>query len=291
MNIRSIAAVTELPGNMRVAVTSVAKSAVEKIDYVSIEEPLEIRLSYLVEGKRLEQTIAVTMRTPGHDLDLAVGFLHGEGILQSPKDCEAVEHCGPPSPDKQLQNVVRVRLADRCPFDPDLLTRHFYTTSSCGICGKASLESVSRMLPKTPVVGDFHIADSMLRGLPRQLREVQREFEKTGGLHASATFDEEGQIIRMREDVGRHNALDKLVGSYCREGSLDDLEGLGLLLSGRSSFELVQKAGVARMPLIAAIGPPSSLAIELASELDITLIGFLKAHQYNVYNGDRVQND
>ena len=291
MNTQSIAAVSEPPGNMRVAVTAVAKTATEKADYVSIEEPLEIRLNYLEDDKRQDRTIAVTMRTPGHDLDLAVGFLHGEGILRSSQDCEAVDHCGPPSPDKQLRNVVRVRLSDRCLFDPDALTRHFYTTSSCGICGKASLESVSRLISEVSVKGNLEIADPVLRGLPEQLRSVQREFVRTGGLHASATFDHEGQIARVREDVGRHNALDKLIGSYVRDGLLGELESLGLLLSGRSSFELVQKAGVAGIPLIAAIGPPSSLAIELATELGITLIGFLRPHKYNVYVGNRVRHD
>ena len=250
-------------------------------DVITVEEPLEIRLSYTARGERVEQSISVTMRTPGNDEELAVGFLAGEAIIRGAGDVRRVEHCAPASPDKGIRNVIRVELADDIGVDAGGLLRHFYTTSSCGVCGKASLDAVRVQLePRTPSA--FSISETALRGLPEALRAGQAEFARTGGLHATASFNESGTILRVREDVGRHNAFDKLAGSYLADG---DLGRHGILLSGRASFELLQKAAVAGAPLVASIGPPSSLAVELAQDQGITLAGFLKSDRFNVYAG------
>lgn len=254
-------------------------------DAVSIEEPLEIRLSHVSKAARSEESIAITMRTPGDDEALALGFLVGEAIIAHANDVRHVEHCGPPSPDKGLQNVLRVELADHVRVDLDALKRYFYTSSSCGVCGKASLETIALQVPEHAPKA-FEVPASVLRGLPRRLGERQDEFARTGGLHAAASFDATGQITHIREDVGRHNALDKLVGSHLRSGSMEDL---AILLSGRASFELIQKAAMAGVSLVSAIGAPSSLAIELAEQQGITLVGFLKSSGFNVYcHGRRV---
>ena len=250
-------------------------------DLVTVEEPMEVRLDFRGRDERAEQSIAVTMRTPGDDFDLALGFLLGEGVIGSAEDVVGVEFCGPPSPDKGLHNTVKVTLADHVRFDAERLSRHVFTSSSCGVCGKASLDAVRVQIPATPR-GEFHIDPAQLKDLPRKLRTQQAEFTRTGGLHACASFDAAGRIGRVREDVGRHNALDKLVGSYLRDAPRL-LAGMGILLSGRASFELIQKAAMTRASLVAAIGPPSSLAIELARNAGIVLVGFLKADAFNVY--------
>ncbi len=269
------------PASLRIDVEAVADDAGRRTgsDVVTIEEPLEIRLSYRDGDRRVEQSISITMRTPGNDEELAVGFLAGEGIVSADQDVRLVEPCGPPSPDKGIRNVVRVELADAVAVDPGGLLRHFYTTSSCGVCGKASLDAVRIHVPDrshTP----FSIRAATLQRLPAALRSRQTEFARTGGLHATASFDARGGILRVREDIGRHNAFDKLAGSYLAEGGL---AGHGILLSGRASFELLQKAAVAGTPLVASIGPPSSLAVELAEDQGITLAGFLKAERFNIY--------
>lgn len=250
-------------------------------DAITIEEPLEIRLSYTAGGQRVEQSISVTMRTPGDDEELALGFLAGEAIIRRAADVRLVEHCEPPSPDKGIRNVIRVELADDIGVDAGGLLRHFYTTSSCGVCGKASLDAVRvQIQPRTPSA--FEITAAALKGLPEALGARQTEFARTGGLHATASFDKGGALLRVREDVGRHNAFDKLAGSYLADGNL---ASHGILLSGRASFELLQKAAVAGAPLVASIGPPSSLALELARDQGITLVGFLKSDRFNVYSG------
>ena len=252
-------------------------------DAVSIEEPLEIRLSYSDGQARREQSIAVTMRTPGEDEALATGFLAGEAIVGNPTDIRRAEHSGPPSPDKGLRNILRVELADWVRVDLEKLKRHFYTSSSCGVCGKASLAAVAHEAPARERSG-FAVSADKLRQLPAALRGLQREFSRTGGLHAAASFDANGRLRHIHEDVGRHNALDKLVGSCFREGGLS---GRGILLSGRASFELIQKAAMAGVGLVAAIGAPSSLAIELAEQEGITLVGFLKSSGFNLYCHER----
>ena len=269
------------PASLRIAVEAVAEDSGRRAasDGVSIEEPLEIRLSHHDGERRAEQSISITMRTPGNDDELAVGFLAGEGIVSTADDVRLVEPCGPPSPDKGIRNVVRVELADGVAVDAGGLLRHFYTTSSCGVCGKASLDALRVHVPRR-AGASFSITAAALQRLPAALRARQTEFARTGGLHATASFDAAGEILRVREDVGRHNAFDKLAGSYLAEAGL---AACGILLSGRASFELLQKAAVAGTPLVASIGPPSSLAVELAADQGITLAGFLKADRFNIY--------
>ncbi len=248
-------------------------------DLVIVEEPMELQIS---QGDRLTQTISVTMRTPGQDFELALGYLLSEGVIRNAADVVDVRVCGPPSPDKGYQNVVQVELVSDLAFDLERLQRNFYTTSSCGVCGKTSIEAIDVPLSGA-IESKFTISRERLRALPDRLQSWQTEFQRTGGLHAAATVDENGDIHRVREDVGRHNAVDKLIGSYLYEAG-DPLRNLGLLLSGRAGFELVQKAAMAFMPFIASIGPPSNLAIELADERNITLVGFLRDTGYNVYS-------
>ena len=251
-------------------------------DLVTVEEPLEIRI---IHGKKRERlSLSVTMRTPGSDEELAVGFLKGEGIIDNSDDILGVHPVGSPSIDKGLINIVEVVLEPHHAFDPDTLTRHTYTSSRCGICGKTSLDAIAVAVgPRSPY--QLPISESDLHALPTKLHIKQVEFERTGGLHAAATFTSDGEIEKIREDVGRHNAVDKLVGSYLLESKMKMLSQRGLLLSGRASFELIQKAALAHISFVAAIGPPSSLAIELAEEQNITLIGFLRHDRFNRYSG------
>jgi len=217
--------------------------------------------------------VAVTMRTPGDDAALALGFLHTEGIIESAAVVTSLD---------EAENVITVSLAPSAEFDPEALRRNTYATSSCGICGKASIEAVRVAIPDRAGADRFAVEARTLEGLPASLRAHQAGFERTGGIHASATFGPDGAIGRVAEDVGRHNALDKLIGSYLADDALP-LTGFGLLFSGRASFELVQKAAVAGCPFVAAIGPPSSLAVELAAEQRMTLVGFLRAGRFNIY--------
>ena len=243
-------------------------------DLVAVEEPLEIRLGSLQGNERTTQAVSITMRTPGDDEELAVGFLYSESIIRSPRDIAIVKPC-------QGDNTVRVELEDDVTVNLDRLQRHFYTTSSCGVCGKASLDMLrvgGTSAPETQT----HFAKDILLAVPERLREAQVTFEETGGLHAAAAFDAQGNLVVVREDVGRHNAVDKVVGALLLEQRLP-ATGLGLMVSGRASFELAQKTLVAGMPLLAAVGAPSSLAVELAREFNVTLIGFLRDGSYNVY--------
>ena len=250
-------------------------------DLLAVEEPLEIQIVQQSGVPGSERTISITMRTPGNDHELAIGFLHGEGILSESATILNVRHCGPPSPDKGYQNVVQVELADDALVDESQLSRNFYTTSSCGVCGKTSIDAVNVAFPKierTEFVTDHRV----VKQLPDRLRSWQTEFKRTGGIHASASFNVAGEIQRVREDVGRHNALDKLIGSYVLESN-SPIASYGLLLSGRASFELIQKATMAQIPFVAAIGSPSNLAVELAEERKMTLIGFLRDSGFNIY--------
>lgn len=250
-------------------------------DTLATEEPMETRL---VTGGST-QTVAVTMRTPGADFELAAGFLYGEGILTSADDIKKISYCVDPEVDAEQQyNIVNVEL--RGGSSPDLrsLDRHFYTTSACGVCGKASLEQLE--LRGCPVVPPGPEVDAeVVYGLPDKLREAQGLFEATGGLHAAALFDPEGELLALREDVGRHNATDKLVGWALMEGRLP-LGGHIVMVSGRSSFEILQKCLTAGVPVVAAISAPSSLAVDVAREFDMTLIGFLRGERFNVYAGN-----
>lgn len=245
------------------------------LDQIVIEEPLEIRLGYTDPRKgRVHRSISITMRTPGDDIALALGFLYAESIIRAP-DAVASIDCG--------DNVVRIELQDGARFDPLRLERHFYTTSSCGVCGKASLEVLDNagfapLLTESPV-----LSPELLYRLPGQLRAQQPLFRASGGNHGVALFDADGTLLDVAEDVGRHNAMDKLVGRRLQEGRLP-LHDCGILLSGRASFELLQKALAAGCPFVAAVGAPSSLAVELAQEFHITLIGFLSEHGCNIYH-------
>lgn len=244
-------------------------------DRVAVEEPLEIRLGFETGGERQTRSVSITMRTPGDDEDLAAGFLHTEGIVRSAADIAIVKPC-------RGDNTVRVELEDGVAVDLDRLARHFYTTSSCGVCGKASLDALRVQGCTAPASAAFSVSRSILVDIPARLRAAQATFDVTGGLHAAAAFDETGELIVVREDVGRHNAVDKVIGALLRKSRLP-APGLGLMVSGRASFELLQKALVAGMPLLAAVSAPSSLAVELAQEFNMTLIGFLRGDTYNVY--------
>ncbi len=258
-------------------------------DAIAIEEPLEIRLGYArPEGGRGERSISITMRTPGNDEELAAGFLFTEGIIREAADIVGIGPCGPPAMNG-LINVVRVELADSVAVDLDRLERHFYTSSSCGVCGKSSLEAVAVQGRFDINEAGFHLDAGLLGNLPAALRSEQSAFEATGGLHASGLFDSSGRIVQVREDVGRHNALDKLIG-YALMRSMLPLSDYGVIVSGRASFELLQKAMTAGLPMLAAVGAPSSLAIELAREFDMTLAGFVKPDLFNIYaRADRVR--
>jgi FdhD protein len=263
----------ELVAAVRVRRVSAAGEHVDD-DLLAVEEPLEIRLGCTIDGRREHRTISVTMRTPGHDRELAVGFLFTEGIVKSATEVEGVREID--------DNVVRVDLKSDVTVDVERLTRHFYTTSSCGVCGKASIEAV-RVSPKSrPTSGGPTLDFDIVRQLPEALRSVQIGFDRTGGLHASALFDSAGHLHAIREDVGRHNALDKLIGAELLAGRTPLGESI-LLVSGRASFELVQKAAVAGIPVLVAVGAPSSLAVELAREHGMTLIGFVRRERFNVY--------
>lgn len=257
-------------------------------DAVATEEPLEIRLSWTAPGgRRAQQSIAVTMRTPGSDEELAAGFLLTEGIIGAPAELQAIGPCGPPAANG-LINVVRVDLAPGVEVDLARLERHFYTSSSCGVCGKASLEAVAVQGRYDLGGNPLQISAENLGALPGRLRALQSVFERTGGLHASGLFDAAGQVHVSREDVGRHNALDKLIGQALLKDELP-LSGYGVVVSGRASFELMQKAMMAGIPMVAAVGAPSSLAVEFAEEFGMTLVGFLTANRFNVYSrSDRV---
>lgn len=252
-------------------------------DTLAVEEPLEIRLGFGSSDARRHQTISLTMRTPGHDTELAAGFLLTEGVVGSHEQILELYSCGPLLSPGNHQNVVRVELRPEVPVDLSRLQRHFYTTSSCGVCGKTSLEALAVAVDRPAMAVGFEIGAELLVTLPDALRAAQAVFGRTGGLHAAALFDSEGRLVCVREDVGRHNALDKVIGVQLLEGHLP-LEERILLLSGRASFELLQKAFVAGVPVVAAVGAPSSLAAQLAEQFGITLVGWLRGGRFSIYS-------
>lgn len=253
---------------------------VERPDTLVVEEPLEIR----VGGRPL----AVTMRTPGHDMDLAAGFLVGEGVVTETGHVRSQRYCAGAVDDANTYNVLDVDLDPSVPPPDPSLERAFAVTSACGVCGKASLDAV-RIRSRWAVADDpVTLEAPVLAALPDRLRDAQRVFDRTGGLHAAGLFDAAGTLLCLREDVGRHNAVDKVVGWALREGWLP-LRGTVLLVSGRASFELAQKAWMAGVPALAAVSAPSSLAVDLAVEAGMTLVGFLRGPRMNVYSRpDRV---
>ncbi|MEU5669642.1 formate dehydrogenase accessory sulfurtransferase FdhD [Micromonospora sp. NPDC047762] len=257
------------------------RGSIRRPDTLAVEEPLEIRVGAAGPGRR--RPLAVTMRTPGDDLDLAIGFLLTEGLIRSTDDVLTAQLCaGAETPN--TYNVVDVVLAPGVPEPTTDPSRNFYTTSSCGVCGKASIDAV-RTRSLFPVAEDpLSVPATLLAELPDRLRAAQRGFDRTGGLHAAGLFTPDGELVVLREDVGRHNAVDKVIGWAVRERRLP-LAGHLLLVSGRASFELTQKAWMAGLPLLAAVSAPSTLAAELADEAGMTLVGFLRGRTMNVYTG------
>jgi FdhD protein len=268
---------TRSPGIAHLPIQKIRDTVVQDaIDELAIEEPLEIRLQYGQASDRREQNVSITMRTPGDDIELATGFLFTEGIIP---DAAAIDMVS-----TYTSNSILVSLQKNIPLDLGKLQRHFYTTSSCGVCGKSSLEALRTVCPVPSSTADWQISRDIIYGLPDQLRQRQDIFGSTGGLHAAALFDKQGALLGSKEDIGRHNALDKLIGASLKEGLLPLSDHI-LLLSGRACFELIQKAAMAGIRLIAAVGAPSSLAVELAQENNMTLIGFLRDQRFNIYAG------
>jgi FdhD protein len=250
-------------------------------DLLAVEEPLEIRIG--------PKTISLTMRTPGHDFELAAGFLFTEGILTGFQQIHKIRRSESSANPRQAGNSVTVELNPDVEVDYERLQRHFYTTSSCGVCGKASIEAIETqgcpVLPRNSPLVD----SAVIHRLPELLRREQAIFERTGGLHAAALFDAKGNLVLLREDVGRHNAVDKLIGAEMLRDHTPLHDKL-LLVSGRASFELVQKALMAGIPILAAVGAPSSLAVETAQRFNMTLLGFVRDRRFNIYSGaSRIQ--
>lgn len=275
-----------MPSNaiLKIPVTTIANGlAEEREDAIAVEEPLEIRLQHGVGEMRKVQNISVTMRTPGNDEELALGFLFTEGIIKQVSDVQDAAHCFIACAENQ-QNTIQVTLHEGVTPNLQNTERNFYTTSSCGVCGKGSINAIRTVSAYVEDAANTNTVQvDVLTTLPDKLRRHQQVFASTGGLHASALFTLAGGLLAVREDVGRHNALDKLIGAAIRQNMLP-LNNHILLLSGRASFELVQKAAMAGINIIAAVGAPSSLAVQLAQEFNITLCGFLRGERFNIYN-------
>ncbi len=255
-------------------------------DLIAVEEPMEIRVASGPPGERRARSVSVTMRTPGHDFELAVGFLFAEGLLRSRADIDDIAFCGPAPPGKPQSNIVRVELVAGVALDLVTLQRNFYSTSSCGICGKASLDALQldgfgALDPERP-----RLRAEVVHTLPDRLRAAQAVFDVTGGLHAAGLFSADGSLLACREDVGRHNAVDKLIGAQLL-GERMPLADLALVVSGRVSFEILQKALSAGIAMIIAVGAPSSLAVEMAERFGMTLVGFARDRRFNVYAGEQ----
>jgi FdhD protein len=244
-------------------------------DFVAVEETLEIRLIFWQEEIITTKSISITMRTPGADVELALGFLFGEGIIKNYSEIEKT---------KSDENVVEIALKKGVKFNLKTIERHFYTSSSCGVCGKSATESVKLLISSQKNSSIFKVSSQIILILNQKAKEQQKLFNQTGGIHSSSLFNIQGEFCSLFEDVGRHNALDKLIGSEFIKNNLPLSQNI-LMLSGRISFELVQKAVFAGISFICAIGAPSSLAIQLAHEYNITLIGFLKKDSFNLYHG------
>ena len=259
------------------------QGAIEEItDEVTIEEPLEFSIAFGAQSSREIKNIAVTMRTPGNDFELVLGFLYSEGIIKNKSDVQAITRMDNLEDSSNIENTVLVELEETLSVDPQKI-RNFYINSSCGICGSQVVDDIGSLKQYHSSKSDFLVAESVLRTLPGRLQQQQDAFSQTGGLHASALFDQQGSILSLFEDVGRHNALDKLIGSELQNNNLPLFQS-GLILSGRTSFELIHKAALAGIPVVVSIGAPSSLAVDAAWEYEITLAGFLQADRFNIYS-------
>jgi FdhD protein len=257
-------------------------------DSISIEEPLEIILKYKNKDNWIEKTISVTMRTPGDDEDLVRGFLFNERVIDKINHIEKIESVGKPTEQYGLKNKITVTINNSENIDIDKIKRNFLTNSSCGVCGKSSLDTLDIIKKDKILKSNPKISKKILMESPKKLRENQTEFSKTGGIHASGLFSEQGDIIAIKEDVGRHNALDKLIG-YVLNRDLLDTKSQFLACSGRLNFDLVQKALIANIGVLIGVGAPTSLAIDLANKFDMTLVGFVKDNSFNIYsNKERV---
>jgi FdhD protein len=259
--------------------------AQELDDLVATEEPLEIRLGFGELNNRQQKSVSVTMRTPTHDFDLALGFLYSEGIIQSYEQVSSIKYCVDAGK-QATENIVRVELKPEVDVDTKIFQRNFYMTSSCGVCGKASIEAIEAMtcdIDKGQNTKKWQITPAIIYKLSKEMSIAQSAFTYTGGLHAAALFDKLGKIILIREDVGRHNALDKIIGNALTQNL--PLNDKMVLMSSRASFELIQKVIMANIPVIATIGAPSSLAIQTAKRFGVTLLGFVKEDRFNVYSG------
>ncbi len=260
-------------------------------DQLAVEEPLLIELAHDRDGGRVTESVSVTMRTPGHDVELALGFLYTEGIVAGADEVVPLAAEPPTEAGARDCNTVRVDVRPGVPVDTRRLERHFYTASSCGVCGKTSLEALAAGRAISIPAGRPLVTPAVVHALPDALRAAQAVFDRTGGLHAAGLFDADGHLLQLREDVGRHNAVDKLVGWALRAGRLP-LHDAVLLVSGRASFELVHKALAAGVPVLAAVGAPSSLAVDTAAAYGMTLLGFVRRGRFNVYCGaERVTDD
>ena len=264
--------------------------AEEETDVLAAEEPMEIRVETGEQNDRSSTSLSVTMRTPGNDFELAAGFLLTEGIVARKRDIVRIEYCTDPGINQEY-NIVSAMLRPDVAFRADRLSRHFYMTSSCGVCGKTSLEAVRVAARHSIPKGSPQVDREAIQSMPERLRQDQALFSETGGLHAAGLFETHGKLLSLREDVGRHNAVDKVIG----EAFLADRVPLSdrvLAVSGRASFEIMQKAAVAGIPIVVAVGAPSSLAVTLADEFDMTLVGFARGERFNVYAGrERIANE
>jgi len=252
---------------------------------VTIEEPLEFSIAFGAHSSREIKNLAVTMRTPGNDFELVLGFLYSEGIIKNKSDVQAITRMDNLEDPSNIENTVLVELDETLSVDPQKI-RNFYINSSCGICGSQVVDDIGSLQQYHSSKSDFLVAESVLRTLPGRLQKQQDAFSQTGGLHASALFDQQGSILSLFEDVGRHNALDKLIGCELQNNNLPLFQS-GLILSGRTSFELIHKAALAGIPVVVSIGAPSSLAVDAAWEYEITLAGFLQADRFNIYSFPR----
>lgn len=255
-------------------------------DQLAIEEPLEIRLEYQADGKPQRKSVSITMRTPGHDLELAAGFLFTEGIIAGWHDIKKIRPCGPVVKGQNFQNIVRVELHPTVQAKTATMDRNFYTTSSCGICGKTSIDALKIQNPFGAHIKHLttpSVTRALLTGLPPRMTARQHLFRQTGGCHASGLFDANGRLLCLREDVGRHNALDKVLGWALMNHRLP-LHHHMVLVSGRASFELMQKSAMGGIPLVAAVGAPSTLAVQVAQEFNMTLVGLLHRHHMTIYH-------